>query len=296
MTPSTFKNAALQEDHTDSHFYNGVPIVEYQSNKYRTSWYEDVLPLIDAYDQVESDTSNYMTDVINSLLVINGDFSTANTNVNELIKQIQRYGILGLQSGIDRNGNATSVDAKYISPEFDSAASESYKERIRKDIFNISNIPDMTDQNFAGNTTGVAMRYKIFGFEQAIGQTINAFKRSVADRCELLFNLESNLSVSKKEHSNVLVDYTPNLPYAVSEEVTMLINAGVPISRKTMYDLTHFTTAETEESNLKAEQEQLESSDKLSESFKQANKVNTPDAKEDSSNNAKNDENGDVDG
>ena len=52
------------------------------------SWYEDVLPLIDAYDQVESDTSNYMTDVINSLLVINGDFSTANTNVNEL-NQIQ---------------------------------------------------------------------------------------------------------------------------------------------------------------------------------------------------------------
>lgn len=293
---STLTNAALQEDHTDSHFYNGVPIVEYQSNKYRTSWYEDVLPLIDAYDQVESDTSNYMTDVINSLLVINGDFSAANTNVNELIKQIQRYGILGLQSGIDRNGNATSIDAKYISPEFDSAASESYKERIRKDIFNISNIPDMTDQNFAGNTTGVAMRYKIFGFEQAIGQTINAFKRSVGDRYELLFNLESNLSVSKKVHSNVLVDYTPNLPYAVSEEVTMLINAGVPISRKTMYHLTHFTTAETEESNLKAEQEQLESSDKLSESFKQANKVNTPDTKEDSSNNAKNDENGDVDG
>mgnify|MGYP002508383717 CR=1 FL=1 len=55
------------------------------------------------------------------------------------------------------------IDAKYISPEFDSAASESYKERIRKDIFNISNIPDMSDQNFAGNTTGVAM----LGFEIA---------------------------------------------------------------------------------------------------------------------------------
>ena len=103
-----------------------------------------------------------MTDVINSLLVINGDFSTANTNVNELIKQIQRYGILGLQSGIDRNGNATSVDAKYISPEFDSAASESYKERIRKDIFNISNIPDMSDQNFAGNTTDAVSLYLFY--------------------------------------------------------------------------------------------------------------------------------------
>ncbi len=140
------------------------------------------------------------------------------------------------------------------------------------------------------------MRYKIFGFEQAIGQTINAFKRSIADRCELLFNLESNLSVSKKEHSNVLVDYTPNLPYAVSEEVTMLIDAGVPISRKTLYDLTHFTTAETEESNLKAEDEQLQSSDKLTESFKQANNVNRLDDKEVRSNTTKESKNGDVDG
>lgn len=290
-----FNSASLIEDYTEKHFYSGVPIIEYSSNRYRTSWYEDVLPLIDAYDQSASDTSNYMTDVINSLLVISGDFSTAGNNVGDIINQIKRYGVLGLQSGYDRNGNATNITAEYISPEFDSSASESYKERIRKDIFNISNIPDMSDQNFSGNASGVAIRYKIFGFEQAIGQTVNAFKRSLADRCELLLKQHLNLRNSSKNIPNVIIKYTPNLPYAVSEEVQMLTDAGVPVSRKTMYDQVHFTDAKTEEANLK-EEEQAESSETLSERFKQANKVNTSEDEENSSDDKEKTENGDVDG
>lgn len=290
-----FNSSMLVKESEEEHFYSGVPIVEYQSNRYRTSWYEDVLPLIDAYDQSASDTSNYMTDVINSLLVISGDFSTAGNKVTDIIKQIKRYGVLGLQSGFDRNGNSTSINANYISPEFDSTASENYKDRIRKDIFNISNIPDMSDQNFSGNASGIAIRYKIFGFEQAIGQTLNAFKRSLADRCELLFKQHLNLRNSKGDVPNVIIAPTPNLPYAVSEEVKMLIDAGVPVSRKTMYDQVHFTDAKTEEANLK-EEERAESSETLSEQFKQANKVNTSEGEENSSDDKEKTENGDVDG
>lgn len=274
--PSAFKESGLEIDSEEKHLYVGVPIVEYQSNKYRTSWYEDVLPLIDAYDQSASDTSNYMTDVINSLLVISGDFSTSGVSASDMISQIKKYGILGLQSGYDRNGNATNVSANYISPEFDSTASENYKERIRKDIFNISNIPDMSDQNFSGNSSGVAMRYKIFGFEQAIGQTVNSFKRSLADRYELLFNLNNSLSNSKSDHDNVQAEFTPNLPYAVSEEVDMLNSVGVPVSRKTMYNQVHFTTADVEEKNLEEEAEKDEANN-VDSVFKNNSSVITPD-------------------
>ena len=288
----SFGMSSLDVDREEKHFFNGVPIVEYQSNRYRTSWYEDVLPLIDAYDQSASDTSNYMTDVINSLLVISGDFSTAGNNVSDLIKQIKRYGVLGLQSGFDRNGNSTSISANYISPEFDSTASESYKERIRKDIFNISNIPDMSDQNFSGNASGIAIRYKIFGFEQAIAQTMNAFKRSLADRCELLFKHENNLNNTKRDLPNVTIKETPNLPYSVSEELKMLTDAGVPISRKTMYDQVHFIDAETEEKNLEEESE-LELSKVVNDSFNGKVGVITPDQQKEPSNNTKD---GDLDG
>lgn len=288
----SFGMSSLDVDREEKHFFNGVPVVEYQSNRYRTSWYEDVLPLIDAYDQSASDTSNYMTDVINSLLVISGDFSTAGNNVSDIIKQIKRYGVLGLQSGFDRNGNSTSISANYISPEFDSTASESYKERIHKDIFNISNIPDMSDQNFSGNASGIAIRYKIFGFEQAIAQTINAFKRSLADRCELLFKHENNLNNTKRDLPNVTIESTPNLPYAVSEELKMLADAGVPVSRKTMYNQVHFTNAEIEEKNLEEENE-LELSKTVNDSFNGKVGVITPDQSKEPSDSTKD---GDLDG
>lgn len=288
----SFGMSSLDVDREEKHFFNGVPVVEYQSNRYRTSWYEDVLPLIDAYDQSASDTSNYMTDVINSLLVISGDFSTAGNNVSDIIKQIKRYGVLGLQSGFDRSGNSTSISANYISPEFDSTASESYKERIRKDIFNISNIPDMSDQNFSGNASGIAIRYKIFGFEQAIAQTINAFKRSLADRCELLFKHENNLNNTKRDLPNVTIESTPNLPYAVSEELKMLADAGVPVSRKTMYNQVHFTNAEIEEKNLEEENE-LELSKTVNDSFNGKVGIITPDQSKESSDSTKD---GDLDG
>lgn len=254
FAPLKMGETQLIEVGRQPHFYNAVPIVEYQSNDYRTGWYEDVISLIDAYDQSASDTSNYMTDLVNSLLVISGDFKAPDKGVDELIRQIKQYGVLGLQSGYNpNNGGQTAIDAKYISPEFDSAASEDYKSRIRRDIFNISNIPDMTDKNFSGNQTGVAMRYKVFGFEQAIAQTTNAFKRSLARRYQVLFNMLKNTS-NHADFEPVNVTFTPNLPYAVSEEVQMLIAAGVPLSRKTMYNQVHFTNADTEEANLKQEE------------------------------------------
>lgn len=243
------------------HFYNAVPIVEYSSNRYRTGWYEDVLSLIDAYDAVNSDTSNYMTDSVNSLLVISGDFQAPQdsgkmSGVSRLINNIKQYGVLALQSGVDRNGNTTSMDAKYINPDFDSTASENYQQRLYKDIFMMSNVPNLSDESFSGNASGVAMRYKIFGFEQAIAQTINSFKRSLGRRYDLLGKITSNLKGGMIDVQPVNATFTPNLPYAVSEEVQMLISAGIPLSHKTMYDQTHFTDATTEEANLEQEAEQ----------------------------------------
>ncbi|WP_349584797.1 phage portal protein [Leuconostoc citreum] len=260
----TFKNITraigqLQVIDDTPHFYNAVPIVEYNSNRYRTGWYEDVISLIDAYDAVNSDTSNYMTDVVNSLLVISGDFQApigkdGKSGVNQLINNVKKYGVLALQSGTDPQGNSTSIDAKYINPEFNSTASENYQQRLYKDIFMMSNVPNLSDESFSGNSSGVAMRYKIFGFEQAIAQTINSFKRSLGKRYELLGHITANLKGGLVEFGNVKVTFTPNLPYAISEEVAMLMSAGVPLSRKTMYNQTHFTDADNEEANLEQEE------------------------------------------
>ena len=57
----------------ENHFFDGVPIIEYMNNKFRQGDYEDVLNLIDLYDAAQSDTANYMTDLNDAYLVIQGN-------------------------------------------------------------------------------------------------------------------------------------------------------------------------------------------------------------------------------
>ncbi|MDK3884570.1 phage portal protein, partial [Staphylococcus pseudintermedius] len=49
-----------------------LQIHEYNANRFRQGVFENVLDLIDAYDYAESDTANYMTDLNDAMLKIEG--------------------------------------------------------------------------------------------------------------------------------------------------------------------------------------------------------------------------------
>src|SRR5699024_1608532 len=65
-------NLTLADDR-QTHSFNGVPIIEYENNKFRQGDFEDVLNLIDLYDSAESDTANYMQDLNDAMLKITGN-------------------------------------------------------------------------------------------------------------------------------------------------------------------------------------------------------------------------------
>src|SRR5690625_6639187 len=52
------------------HYFEGVPVIEYENNKYRQGDFEKVLYLIDLYDNSQSDSNNYITDFNDALLKI----------------------------------------------------------------------------------------------------------------------------------------------------------------------------------------------------------------------------------
>lgn len=254
LTASDFKNKFENADFSN-HFYGDVPVIEYANNRFRMGDYEDMLSLFDAYDQATSDTANHLTDTINSLLVISGDFKVAGLKAEDMSNQIKKYNLLGLQSGRDLSGKQTSVDAKYISPELNVSDAELYKERLRKDIFTLSNVPDMTDQNFSGNSSGQAMKYKLFGFEQSISATERVFKKSLIKRYKLLFSKLKTLKESKGLNELLKVTFIPNLPKAVTEELKMLTDSGTPVSTRTKLGLVSFIDDADVELDLISEEE-----------------------------------------
>ena len=53
------------------------------------------------------------------------------------------------------------------------------KKAIKDDIHEFSKVPCLTDENFVGNASGVAMKYKLLGFE-GLGKTKERyFKRGL---------------------------------------------------------------------------------------------------------------------
>ena len=74
----------------------------------------------------------------------------------------------------------TNGSADWLIKNLNDTHIENLKTRLQTDIHKFSNIPDMSDADFAGNTTGVAIKYKLIGLEQIRSHKEREFKKSFA--------------------------------------------------------------------------------------------------------------------
>lgn len=238
----SFSTLKLKESKRESHKYKEVPITEYSSNRFRMGFYEDCLTLIDLYDNAQSDTANYMTDLNDALLVISGDFDSSSMTIDK------EANTLLLESGQDMSGTKTAIDARYMYKQYDVAGAEAYKSRIANDMHEIVNVPNLTDVNFAGNQSGKAMEYKLFGFMQGMSVKQRLFTKSLERRYSLLMNIEHSATGKAYQRlSGFSVIFTPNLPKAVQEELSMLVDAGAEFSQETLLSLASFVDSYSNE-------------------------------------------------
>lgn len=233
------------------------PVVEYDNNRFRTGDFEHVISLIDLYDSAQSDTANYMTDLNDALLVISGDIDAlfngnsllsgidpddpeAMTKLEKdklaLIKEQKDANMLLLKSGINANGQQTSVDAKYINKEYDVSGTEAYKKRIAEDIHKFSHTPDLTDSNFASNVSGVAMKYKLLGTVELAAIKRRMFEKSLYQRYTIIAALEQAAHTPWKTDPDTLqFTFRDNLPSDDLSQIKDLEAAGATLPQKYLY-------------------------------------------------------------
>lgn len=238
--PCTLEVMNLVEEKREHHYWGEVPITEYSPDRYRQGGYEDVTSLIDLYDAAQSDTANYMTDLNEATLVITGDLDLGKYTVKELI-EMKRANLLLLSNGINPDGSKSQTDAKYVYKQYDATGTEAYKERIKKDIYEISLIPNLSDDAFAGTQSGEAMKYKLFGFQQASKSSQNGFKKGLTRRYRLLLNIKNFVQeADNADLGDFKIVFTPNLPKAILEELKALADAGAEFSQQTLLELASF--------------------------------------------------------
>lgn len=170
---------------SEPHFFGGVPMVEYWNNDDETGDFEHVQSLIDAYDLLQSDRVNDKEQLVQAILVLTGarlevesdthnDDGTLKTRGRTPGEQLRQDKMLMLPD--------KDAEAYYLTKNLSEADVEILKDSIKSDIHKFSMVPDLSDVNFAGNASGVAMRYKLFGLEQLTKVKERWFKEALRER------------------------------------------------------------------------------------------------------------------
>ena len=242
----------LELESVDSHSFNGIPIVEYRSDRYRMATFEQQIPLIDLYDSAQSDTANYMTDFNDAMLVIEGKVGDSFTERN--LQGMLDANIILLEPTEDTLSTSQPT-ARYLTKQYDVKGVEAYKDRLKEDIYTQSNTPDLSDENFSGSTSGVAMQYKTFGLQQKQKDKEKYLEKGFRVRYKLLENVNRSTKEYAGDSQDLKFTFSPNLPKAYLEELSSFYQSGGELSNLTKLKLLSFVDNPSRElEQLQAEQ------------------------------------------
>ena len=216
------------------HYFDDVPIVEYENNKERRGDFESVITLVDAYNKAQSLTLDDMEDFTDAYLVLKGMGGTTGDDIAEL----RRNKVLSLDEGGGAEWLIKNLNDTYI---------ENIKTRLQKDIHKFSSVPDMSDEAFAGNATGVAIKYKLIGLEQVRSRKERGFKQGLQRRIELIAGMLKLKSAADIDFRDIEITFTANLPSNDAEQAQIVKELYGLVSQKRLLSLLPFVTDPAEE-------------------------------------------------
>lgn len=205
------------------HSFKAVPIVIYRNNDDGIGDFENVISLIDAYDNVisgELDDLNYFNDAYLALYGMMGTEA-------EDIASMKKNRVLLLD---------TDAKAEWLTKNVNDTHESNIKKVIDEAIQKFSAVPNMSDANFAANSSGVAIRYKLLGLENKTSKKEASFKKGLQRRIEIICNYLYILGTSY-DFRDIEIIFTRNLPNNIEEVAGVLNQVGHLLSEETQLSL-----------------------------------------------------------
>lgn len=225
------------------HYYGMVPVVEYVNNEQEMGDFESVIPLIDAYDNLESDALNDFDYFVDAYLLLTGMDADS-----ESIAQMKENRVILLDD--------SSAKAEWLIKSESDTVSENLKNRFKMDIHKFSKTPDLSDEAFSNNASGIAIKYKLYGTESLVANKERFFKKGLQRRLELLCNI-LNLKGSNYDYRNIEMTFVRNIPNNDSESAEMVQKLAGLVSTETLLGQLPFITDVQAEMEKRANTEEV---------------------------------------
>ncbi len=226
------------------HYLGALPLIQYFNNEEGKGDFENVTSLIDAYDILQSDRMNDKERFVNAILVI------ANAMIDdegETLKHMKSLGILQIPGG----EGANAVTVSYLTKTLNEAETEILKKALAADIHKFSQTPDFTDEMFSGNTSGVAIRFKLLSLEYLAKIKERFFVSGLRERLGLIRNVLYKTGKTLFDVADVQIVFNRTLPINELENAQMLATyagAGL-VSKETLLSQVSFVKDVEKEMN-----------------------------------------------
>lgn len=260
-TKGNYKEIATRQNHA----FGAVPIIEYRNNPQLMGDFEPVISIIDAYNLIQSDRVNDREQLVDAILCFYGmDFDEEQMSALKEKRALAKIPVDGKVEYLVKNINEGDADV--------------LRKTLEQDIHKISMAPNMSDQNFVGNASGVAIRYKILAFEQKVKNKERLFEKSLMERFKLYSNFLNTKSMMEAiDISDVDAIFKRNLPSNDYEISQMINNLDGIIDRELLAAQLSFVkdASDTIETAERDEQEQLKDADYNANDYTDNNEDNT---------------------
>lgn len=218
--------------HGVPHGFGRVPLIEYANNEEYTGDFEDIIGLQDAYNQLQSDRLDDKNAFASAMLVLQGFvLDDEASGISQKTKALKELKVLQMPD---------EGHAEYLTKTLDESNVQILQDHYTKDIHKLAMVPDLSDEQFSGNASGVAMAYKLFGTDQVVSDKVALYQQGYTRRCKLydsaLFNPTANpdyepLSDISKMRIQFKFNIVQDLSY-MSSAITQLVQAGI-LSKET---------------------------------------------------------------
>lgn len=216
------------------HYYGMCPITMFKLNEDETSIFDKIITLQDGYNQLISDEVDDFDAFADAYLVLKG----ISADEEDLV-DMKTNRVLLLDS---------DSSAEYLTKSISDTQITNMLQNFNEQIHKISNSPDFSDEKLLAQS-GIAMRYKLTGFENQASNIEANMTKALQRRIELICSILSLTNIDNTETwRDVDIIFTRNLPQTLvpSSPQELLQYKGL-VSDKTLLSLIPFINNVDEE-------------------------------------------------
>lgn len=224
----------------EPHYFGQVPMTFFSLNKDEESIFEPIMGLNDTYNRLLTDEVNQFGAFADSYMIMKGVYAE-----DEDLANVKERKVFMIDS---------DADISYLTKNMNDTTITSMLDNINRQIHKIALAPDFSDEKFMSQS-GIAIRYKLIGFEDNAGAIEAQMRKALQKRVELICYV-LQLKGEDRIWRDVQIVFTRNLPEDINETVNVINQLRGVVSTETLLSLLPFVkdpSAEME--RVKAEQQ-----------------------------------------